>query len=66
MRKDVAARRAALAGRDHLLFGPVDVHGEDLVALQVVARRLKNQPLAIGRKISLGVRSAKRKLPDIA
>ena len=66
MRKNIAASRAPLAGRDHLLVGAIHIHREDLIALQVVARRLKNQPLAVGGKIGLRIRPAKSKLPHIA
>ena len=66
MRENVAASRAPLASRNHLLVGPVGIHDEDLIALQIVACRLKNQSLAVGRKIRFGVRPAKSELPNVA
>src|ERR1700686_1475080 len=55
-----AASRASLAGRDHVLVAAVDVHNENLVALDVAMRRLEDEFLAIGGEVSLGILSAKR------
>ena len=43
----------------------VPVHHEDLVALEAVALRLKDQLLAVGRPVRLGVFSAERELADV-
>ncbi len=66
VRQEISASGAALAGGDHVLVGAVAIHDEDLIARQLVARRLKNDPLSVGRPIGLGVLSAIGELPDFA
>ena len=66
VRQEIPARGAALAGGDHVLVGSVAIHDEDLIALQLVARRLKNDPLSVGRPIRLRVLAAIGELPDFA
>jgi hypothetical protein len=66
VRQEISASSAALAGGDHVLVGSVAIHNEDLIALQLVARRLKNDSLSVGRPICLRVLSAIGELPDFA
>jgi hypothetical protein len=49
-----------------VLVRTVAIHDEDLIALELVARGLKNDALAIGRPIRFGVLSAVRQLMDFA
>jgi hypothetical protein len=65
VREKIAASGAALAGGNHVLIGAVGVHDEDLVALQLVARGLEDQPLPIRSPVRFGVLSAERQLPDV-
>jgi hypothetical protein len=62
----ISAGGAALAGGNHMLVGPIAIHDEDLIALQLVARRLKNNPLPVGRPIRLGILAAIGELPYFA
>ena len=62
----VSAGRAAFAIRYHANIRAIHVHGEYLIAFQIVTRRLKDQLLVIRREVSLGILAAKRKLADIA
>ena len=66
IRQKITAGGAALAGRDHVLDRAVAIHDEDLIALQLVARRLENDPLTIGRPIRFSVLAAVGKLADFA
>jgi len=65
VRQKISAGRAAFAVRNHMLIGPVGVHHENLVALQLVARRLEDQPLAVRSPISLSVLAAEGELFDV-
>ena len=65
-REEVRASRAAVAGRNHLHVRSVDIHRVNLIAFTAVARRLKDQFLAVGGKVSFGILSAKGQLFDIA
>jgi hypothetical protein len=65
VRQKISAGGAALAGGNHVLVAPISIHDENLIALQLVARGLKNDPLAVRRPIRLGVLSAVGKLPDL-
>ena len=58
-------KSSALAGRHHVLVRAVGIHDKDLVALELVARRLKNDLLAVGRPICFGVFTARGELPDV-
>jgi len=49
-----------------VLVAPIPIHDENLIALQLVARGLKNDPLAVWRPIRLGILSAVGKLPDLS
>jgi hypothetical protein len=49
-----------------MLVPPVSIHDENLIALQLVARGLENDPLAVWRPISLGVLAAVGELPDFS
>src|SRR5437870_13055341 len=64
--EEVRARCAAVAGRNHLHIRSVDVHRVDLIALAPIARRLKDQLLAVGGKVRLGVLAAKGELLQVA
>jgi hypothetical protein len=63
--QEVSAGGASLSGGDHVRIGAVRIHNEDLVALQVVSRGLKDQPLAVRRPIGLGVLPPEGQLLDI-
>ncbi len=56
----IRARGASLAIRDHVNVRAVDVHRVDLIAGAPVALWLKDQLLAVKRKISLCIFAAKR------
>src|SRR5262249_39180419 len=62
---EVAARRASLAGADAADRAGGEVVHELLIAGPAVARGLEDEPLAIGRPVSLGVLSAKGDLPEL-
>ena len=47
------------------LSGAVDIHGENLVALQVIAGGLENEFLAVDGKVSFGILPAKGELADV-
>ena len=64
--QEIAAGGAALAGRDHVLIRAVGVHDVHLVALVRRARGLEDQPLAVGRPISLGILATVGELVDVA
>jgi len=49
-----------------MLVPSVSIHDENLIALQLVARGLKNNPLSIWRPIRLGVLAAVGELPDFS
>jgi hypothetical protein len=49
-----------------VLVPTVSIHDEDLVAPQLVASRLKDDPLPVWRPIRFGVLSAVGKLADFA
>jgi hypothetical protein len=49
-----------------MLVSPVSIHDENLIALQLVARGLKYDPLAVWRPIRLGVLAAVGQLPDFS
>src|SRR5580658_9420174 len=59
------ASGASLAGRDHVLVAAVDIHHKDLIALHIAMRRLEDQFLAIGGKISFGILSTEGQLVHI-
>src|SRR5712692_2283972 len=62
----VRAGGAAVAGRNQLHLRTVDVHGVNLIALVAIARRLKDQLLAVAGKVSFGVLAAEGKLTHVA
>jgi hypothetical protein len=61
----VAAGRPAFACRNHVLVRSIAIHDENLIALQLIARRLKNDALAVRRPIRLGVFASIRQLADL-
>jgi hypothetical protein len=61
----VGAGGAALAGGDHMLVGTVGVHDEDLIAIDLFARGLKDEPLAIRGPVGFGVLAAECQLLEI-
>src|SRR5690606_1834937 len=65
-REEVAARRAAFAGRHTANIRPVDVHGEDLVACcDTFARHLEDQTLAVRGEVCFGILSPVRQLTKV-
>jgi hypothetical protein len=66
VRQKISAGGAAPTGGNHVLVRSVSIHDENLIACQLVARGLKNQPLSVRRPIRLGVLSAVGELPDVA
>src|SRR5439155_23696770 len=64
--EEVRARRAAVAGRNHLHVRAVDVHRVNLIALVTIARGLKDQLLAVAGKVSLGVLATEGELLHVA
>src|ERR1700674_1320724 len=63
---EIAASGTPLAGRNHVSVGAVHVHGEDLIALQIVAGGLQNQLLAVSREIGFSIRSPEGELAHIS
>ena len=49
-----------------MLVRPVPIHDEDLVALELVASRLEDDPLAVRRPVGFGVLPAIGELMDLA
>jgi hypothetical protein len=66
VREKISAGGSALAGGNHVLVGAVAIHYENLIALQLVARGLKNDALAVRRPIRLSILTAIGELPDFA
>src|SRR5690606_566519 len=66
VRREEAARGAALARADAAQPGAVDVHREDLIARRAVTRGLEDQLPAIEREVRLRVLATRRELPDVA
>src|SRR5713226_7178313 len=62
----VRTRGAPIAGRNHVQVRSVDVHRVDLIAFVPVARRLKDQLLAVAGKIRFGVFTAEGQLLHVA
>jgi hypothetical protein len=61
----VRAGGAALTGGYHVLIGSVGVHDEDLIAIQLVARGLENEALAVGGPIGFGILATEGELLEI-
>jgi hypothetical protein len=61
-REEVRTGCTAVAGRDELRVRAVDIHRVDLIAGVAFARRLKDQLLAVGGEVSLGVLAAEGQL----
>ena len=65
VREEIAAGGASLAGGDHMLIRSVGIHYKNLIALQLVARGLEDQALAVWSPVRLGVLTAEGELPDV-
>ena len=63
--EEVATRRFPHPSRDAMDVGAVDVHHILLIATAAVARRLKDQTLAVVAEVRFGVLAAERELPDV-
>ena len=64
--QEVPAGGAPFAGGDQVLVAAVGVHDEHLVAIVGRPGGLKDEALAIGRPIGLGVLAAVRELADVS
>jgi hypothetical protein len=62
---EVAAGGDAFAGRNQVLIGAIGIHDVLLIAGTAVARRLKNDALAVGRPVRFTVRAAFGELLEV-
>src|SRR5204863_7917099 len=61
----IAAGSAAFAARNQVRIGAIGVHDENLIAIVWLPRGLKDEPLPVGRPVSLGVLTAGSELADV-
>ena len=66
IRQEVSAGRAALARRHHVLIRAIRVHDENLIAIQLVASRLKNDSFPVRSPVRLSILAAESYLRNVA
>src|SRR5206468_3941184 len=64
--REISTARPAFSGTDDLRIWTIAVHGENLIALDLVARGLKDDLLPVQRPVSLGVVASEGELADVA
>src|SRR5258707_5975352 len=65
-REKVRTSRASIAGRNQMHVRAIDIHRVDLIALMTLARRLKDEFLAVSRKVGFRIFTAKGQLLHVA